>query len=231
MLGHLEHDRAVHPAQQAGKRRVRRHEVRRDVEAEPGAWRQSRGRADRGRQGRELQLGLETGGPCVGEDEVGGRPAREARQGLVAGVFARRGVDDRLEDRTEGDIGDDLRDAVACQADLGQVRDGGSEERTREVRELEEGGQGLGEPRDRVHFSGRDRQQADEPAVADGRVPDGIDAHFCEQPVVRVPGPVDPGLHPRPLLGPLPQGPAALEGQVPQRHGDAVRPHESQGHC
>ena len=67
--------------------------------------------------------------------------------------------------------------------------------------------------------------------MVERRVSVGPDAHLPEQPVVRVPGTVDPGLNPRSTFRPLPEARAAPGRQGPQRHRLTVGADESEGRC
>jgi len=130
----------------------------------------------------------------------------------------------------EATLADSLHDPVANTADLGQIDDGGSYERTRDSCELHELGKMSGEPRDRVRLGRGDNQEPDEmAAVMDGRVGVGLDTEITEQHSVGMPGAVEPGLNPRPHRRTIPQVPAAPDGQAPQRHRHSVGSQEGQG--
>ena len=142
-------------------------------------------------------------------------------------MVSRRDVHDRLEDRLEGFVSDDLGDPHPDFAALRQADDRGSEERAGDPCELEQRRERLGELLERVRLRRRDAHEADRLAtVPDGGVGGRDDAQLAEQPVVRVRRVPNPGLDPGPLRGALAKPPAACEWHPREWCREAIRPDE-----
>jgi hypothetical protein len=79
---------------------------------QPATRRQALRRLDGGFEGCQLELRAEAGHPGVGEDGLGRLTGVKAGECLVAHDSAGAEIDDRLEDRVEGSLLDQLADGA-----------------------------------------------------------------------------------------------------------------------
>ncbi len=112
VLGRLEDDRPIGPVEHHAKLVRVSEQSRRDVQVQPATRRQALRRLDGGFEGCQLELRAQAGHPGVGEDGLGRLAGRKSGQGFVADDSAGAEIDDRLEDRVEGSLLDQLADGA-----------------------------------------------------------------------------------------------------------------------
>lgn len=141
VFGHLEYQVMAAFVQKGAQRLSRNDEPWRHVQIQPCR----RGEGFPRRQGSlerdGLQFGPEPDRGRFGKHGLGIGPVGEARERLVANDRLAPEVHDRLEDRLEGSVPDDVQDVVTARACLGPLLHVAADERPGQVRELDQGRQ------------------------------------------------------------------------------------------
>jgi hypothetical protein len=231
MFGHLQHEASAAIVQDGAQRLSRDDELGRRVQVEPcRAWQGPRRREGSPECGN-LQFGPEADHGRCGEHGLGIGTVGEARERLVADDLIAPEIDDRLEDRPDGLVPDDGRDVIAASPRLGPLGHVAADERPGQVGELDEGRQGFDNGDLLGGLLGNDEEQPDELfVVSDRRVRNRAAPELVHEPVVRVRGPIHPGLDPGALGGPLVEVPAAVGREPSQRRIGLTRDDEADRH-